>query len=133
MAEESGVRLRPVAVADEDAQRTEFHFALDTQAGEFLGVAGISSFDSVNRRANLGYWVRSGRTGRGVATSAVGQLAEWAFENTDVTRLEIVVAVENRASLRVAEKAGAAREGVLRKRLVLGGRTHDAVMLSLTR
>jgi len=50
-----------------------------------------------------------------------------------LVRLEVVVSVENAASLRVAEKAGAIREGVLRSRLLLHGRMHDAVMLAFVR
>ena len=45
----------------------------------------------------------------------------------------VVFAVSNLPSQRVAEKAGAVREGVLRRRLLLHGVSHDAVMFSLTR
>ena len=46
-------------------------------------------------------------------------------------RIEIVAAVGNRRSQRVAEKVGAAREGILRNRLKIGEVWHDAVMFSL--
>jgi len=46
-------------------------------------------------------------------------------------RVEIVVAVENRASLRVAEKVGATREGVLRNRMPVRDEICHAVMHSL--
>ena len=55
-----------------------------------------------------------------------------AFEVTDLVRLEIVVAVGNVASHRVAEHAGAVREGTLRRRLILHGRLSDATMFALT-
>jgi RimJ/RimL family protein N-acetyltransferase len=84
-------------------------------------------------RANLGYWIRSSQTRRGLATAAVRLLAHWAFDNTDLNRLELVISVENLASLRVAEKAGAVREGILRSRLLLYGRSHDAALYSLLR
>jgi RimJ/RimL family protein N-acetyltransferase len=57
----------------------------------------------------------------------------WAFESTELVRLEIVVATGNTASHRVAEKVGAIREGVLRRRLLLHGHPHDATMFSLIR
>jgi RimJ/RimL family protein N-acetyltransferase len=41
------------------------------------------------------------------------------------------VAIENKASQGVAVKAGAMREGILRNRLLLHGKIHDAVMFSL--
>jgi ribosomal-protein-serine acetyltransferase len=126
---ESWVTSRHHAFAD----GTEFDFVVVTSAGRFLGACGLNQIDPVNRRANLGYWVRSSATSRGVASEAVRMLVRWAFQNTDLIRLEIVVSNENAASLRVAEKSGAHREGILRNRLLLHGRPHEAVMFSLVR
>lgn len=73
-----------------------------------------------------------GVTGRGVATTAVLQAVEFAREPTDLIRLELMMAVGNAASARVAERAGATFEGVLRSRLTLHGVAHDARMFSRT-
>ena len=101
--------------------------------GTYLGGCGLNQIDRINRRANLGYWVRSTATRQGVATGAVRALRDWAFEVTELVRLEIVVAVGNAASHRVAEKVGAVREGTLIRRLMLHGALRDASMFSLTR
>jgi RimJ/RimL family protein N-acetyltransferase len=58
-------------------------------------------------------------------------VARFGFEYLGLVRVEIVAAVENMASLRAAEKAGAAREGVLRNRITVRDRICDAVMFSL--
>jgi RimJ/RimL family protein N-acetyltransferase len=71
--------------------------------------------------------------GQGIAPRAVEQLAKWAFSQTDLHRLEIVAALGNTRSQRVAEKAGAIREGILRGRLWLHSTPHDAVLYSITR
>jgi len=110
-----------------------FEFAIVDAEGHYLGQCGLNQFDQANRRCNLGYWVRSSATGRGVATRAVLMARDWGFQHTNLARIEVVIAVGNRASLRVAEKAGAEREGVLRHRLVLSGGPQDAVMLSFVR
>jgi len=112
---------------------TAFEFAIVSADGTYVGGCGLNQIDKINRRANLGYWVRSTATGQGVATAAVRALRDWAFEATDLVRLEIVVAVGNTASHRVAEKVGAAREGTMIRRLVLHGALRDATMFSLTR
>jgi len=92
----------------------------------------LNNINPENRkRVNLGYWVRTDRTGQGVAVAATRLLAKWGFGVLKLNRIEIVVAVDNARSLRVAEKAGAKKEGVLRNRLDLHGRPHDAVMFSL--
>ncbi len=98
---------------------------------DYLGGCGLNTLHPLHNFANLGYWVRSGCTGRGVATAAARLVARFGFQELRLTRLEIVVAVGNRASLRVAEKLGAVREGVLRNRLREGDGVADAVMFSL--
>lgn len=113
--------------------RTAFEFAILAEDGGYLGGCGLNQIDGAYRRANLGYWVRTSATRRGVATAAVRQLVRWGFENTDLLRLEVVVSTKNVASLRTADKAGAVREGILRKRLLLHGLPHDAVVFSFVR
>ena len=81
--------------------------------------------------ANLGYWVRTSRIGEGIATAAAKLVARSAFEQFGFQRLEIVVQVNNLPSLKVADKIGAVREGLLRNRLYLHGSPRDAYMHSL--
>ena len=111
----------------------EYQFVVISSGDKLLGGCGLNAIDQENRRANLGYWIRSSATRQSVATEAVRCLTRWAFENTNLNRLEIVVSTQNRASLRVAEKAGAVREGTLRNRLLLHDVAHDAVVFSLVR
>jgi RimJ/RimL family protein N-acetyltransferase len=113
--------------------RSAFEFAIVSPTGRYLGGCGLNQIDALNRRANLGYWVRTSATRRGVATAAVGLLSRWAFEYTDLVRLEILAATSNLASQRVAERSGAYREGTLRSRLIVEGRSQDAVIFSLLR
>jgi ribosomal-protein-serine acetyltransferase len=115
------------------AEGLEHAFAIVDADDRLLGGCGLNQFNRIHRFANLGYWLRSSATGRGVATEAVRQVAEFAFQKTDLVRLEIVCAVGNDRSQRVAERANAVREGVLRDRLLLRGRPVDAVMYSLVR
>jgi ribosomal-protein-serine acetyltransferase len=112
---------------------TAFEFAIESETGQYLGGCGLNQIAAENQRANLGYWVRTSATRRGVATAAVGLVRNWGFRNTGLFRLEIVIAIDNAASHRVAEKSGAIREGVLRRRLLLHGVFHDATMFSFVR
>lgn len=115
------------------AEGHEYHFAVVAPDGRFLGGCGLNQINRIHAFGNLGYWVRTSATGRGVATEAVARLAEFAFQNTELVRLEIVCAVGNVHSQRVAERAGALREGVLQHRLLLHGEVVDAAMYSLVR
>ena len=115
------------------SEGAEYGFAIVDGENRFLGGCGLNHLERSDLRANLGYWVRSSARGRGVATTAATLLAEWAFSTTPFCRLEVIAALGNRASQRVAEKIGAQREGVLRSRLQLHGQPHDAVIYSLIR
>jgi len=110
-----------------------FEFVMIDPRDRLLGCCGINGVNRENRFANLGYWVRTAESRRGVAVNAVKLLADWVFQHTDLERLEIVAAVGNEASQRVADKAGALREGTLRSRLCIHGTLHDAVMHSIIR
>jgi ribosomal-protein-serine acetyltransferase len=114
-------------------ERTMFEFAITSETGGILGGCGLNQLDPLNRRANLGYWVRTSATRRGVATEAVRLVREWGFANTDLTRLEILVAVGNVGSRKVAEKSGAVYEGTLRQRLLVHGVGYDAAMYAFVR
>ncbi len=107
--------------------RTCFEFVFRTASGEHVGAGGINCLSQDHPFANLGYWVRTGQQGKGYATRAARLLADFGLRDLRLQRIEIMAAVGNLASLRVIEKTGAHREGVLRHRLVLHGLPHDAV------
>jgi RimJ/RimL family protein N-acetyltransferase len=110
---------------------TAYDFTItDPGNGLFLGGCGLNNIDPAGRMANLGYWARTSQTKRGVATAATRLLAQFGFKELGLLRVELVIAVGNKASQRVAEKAGATREGILKNRLVIRDKGHDAVMFS---
>lgn len=110
----------------------EFNFGIFDEATDgFIGSVGLNQINHKYQMANLGYWVRTSRTGQGIASRAARLVAEVALKELDLQRIEIVVGVENQASQRAAEKMGARREGVLRKRLCTKGQPIDAVIYSL--
>ncbi len=111
-----------------------FGFAIfDAKTNEFLGGTGLSQPSKTHKFYNLGYWVRVSRQNRGISSEATQILAKAAFEDLPINRIEILTAIENVPSQKAAEKSGATREGILRKRLVIGGRLHDAMMFSFIR
>ncbi len=113
-------------------QGEEYNFAIVDAPGEtLLGGVGLNRIDRVHNFANLGYWVRRSYAGRGVATSATRLIARFGLMEMGFNRLEILVSELNPASQRVAQKSGAKLEGILRNRLVLAGRPHNAFVYSL--
>ena len=110
----------------------EYDFVIfDPKDDTFLGGGAVDQINRKHNFANLGYWVRSSQAGKGIATAALRLISQFGFKTLGFTRLEIVVAVQNKASQRVAEKVGAIREGIHRNRHVVRDRIYDSVMYSL--
>ena len=114
------------------ADRSQYQFAIfDVSTGSALGGISLAHIVKPNRLANMGYWVRTSATGRGVASTAVKLVAAYGFQHLDISRIEIAAIPENVASRRVAERSGAQFEAVVRNRLVMHGRAYDAALYSL--
>jgi RimJ/RimL family protein N-acetyltransferase len=82
--------------------------------GEVVGSIGLSVVDAHLEIVEVGYWASPAARGRGLTTRALRVLSEWLLETAGAARLQIRADVLNAASIRVAEKAGFFREGVLR-------------------
>ena len=117
--------------AEWDARRDYSTIVVDAFSGAILGASGFNQINHEQRIANLGYWVRTSCTGRGVASSAARLCARWGFATLGFGRAEIVAMRANVASCRAAEKAGARFEGFARNRLFLRGDWHEAAMYAL--
>jgi RimJ/RimL family protein N-acetyltransferase len=102
-------------------------------AGEVLGSIGIHWLDPQQGVGEVGYWVKAEARGRGVASNALRLASTWAIERCGLARLQLRADTANLASQRVAEKAGFAREGVLRSARFSPrqGRRVDFVLYSL--
>lgn len=114
------------------AEGVEYPFvARLVESGELIGSVGLNAFDRLNRWANLGYWIRTSQQGNGFITRAAALVTDFAFAELGLGRVEILAAVENTRSQAVAERLGALREGVARRRLRVGETVQDAVVFSI--
>ncbi len=82
--------------------------------GDAVGTVGLNRFDPLLSMGEVGYWLRSDLAGQGLMTEAVVLLVDWAFDQLKLHRLELHAATENHASIRVAEKVGFMKAGLLR-------------------
>lgn len=116
-----------------DEDRSYEFVIFDREDGAVAGCAGLNALNHKDHVGNLGYWVRATKLRCGAARQAAELLAEFGFAEIGLNRIEIVVAVGNVASQRVAERVGALFEGVQRQRIAVGKTVHDARMYALLR
>ena len=100
----------------------------------FVGGAGLIPLADLHRgTAEFGYWLGEPYWGLGLATRAAALLAAYAFRELPFIRLQAEVFDWNGASMRVLEKNGFTREGVLRRHITKRGQVCDAVVYARLR
>jgi len=100
-------------------------FAIATQ-DEVIGTIGLTLGTDVHRfTAELGYWLAEPFWNKGIMTSAVKKLSDYAFDHFSLYRIYAEPYTTNPASARVLEKAGFNREGILRSSAFKDGRVLD--------
>lgn len=112
-------------------KRKTFAFAI-TIEDKVVGSIGVFRCDNIHSRtAEMGYYTDEPYWGHGLGTSAVTQVCNYIFENTDIIRIFVGPFAYNVASCRVLEKAGFEFEGLLRSNAVKNGKVIDMKMYSL--
>lgn len=97
--------------------------------GEAAGGIGIEMHNDVERvSAEIGYWLGQAAWGRGIVTEALQAVTVEVFRQHDLTRLYALPFADNRASVRVLEKAGYALEGHLRRSTIKDGTIRDQLL-----
>jgi RimJ/RimL family protein N-acetyltransferase len=110
---------------------TNFAIAVD---GDAVGGIGFVVQPDVHRiSAEIGYWLGEAYWGRGIMTEVLRAVTAFAFEADGLVRLFAGVFEWNPASMRVLEKSGYVREGVLRQSAIKDGKIIDQVLYAITR
>jgi RimJ/RimL family protein N-acetyltransferase len=100
--------------------------------GQACGGIGVDLMDDVSRKtAEIGYWLGEPYWNRGIITEAVRILTDYAFKNLDIIRLQAGVFSKNSPSMRVLEKAGYVKEGILRNAVIKNGEVMDKHMYAI--
>ena len=101
--------------------------------GEMIGTCGFNGFNRQASRAVIGYDLLRSSWGQGATVQAVKGMLEFGFRRLELHRIEAFVDPENAASIRVLEKLGFHREGLLRDHGFWKGKYWDVVSFSRLR
>jgi ribosomal-protein-alanine N-acetyltransferase len=82
--------------------------------------------------ATIGYWIDKSRAGRSLMSEAVVVLAQYAFEEMRLHRLEICIIPRNVNSRRVMEKLDIRTEGIAERFLEINGAWEDHIRYGIT-
>lgn len=109
------------------------HWAIEVN-GIAVGGVGVDLGDGIYAKSgHFGYWLGEPYWGRGIMTAAARAASDYALNHFRLVRLEAAVFDWNPASMRVLEKAGFVREGILRKSVFKEEQLIDQVLYALVR
>ena len=98
-----------------------------------VGTVTLAHIEREHCRAEVGFALAASAWGQGYAAEAVARLVEHAFSDLEFHRLEANVDPRNAPSLRLLERLGFTREGLLRERYHVAGEVQDSLIMGLLR
>jgi ribosomal-protein-alanine N-acetyltransferase len=104
------------------------NFAIEVEGEAAGGLGFVPGTDVERYGAEVGYWLGEDCWGRGIVTEALALFTDYAFRELRLLRLFALPFADNIGSIRVLEKAGYVREGVLRSSSVKYGVPRDQAL-----
>ena len=103
----------------------------DKASGKIIGRCGLHNWNTDHSRAEIGYHMEDENfKQKGLMSEAVQAIIDYGFKMLNLNRIEALVADYNTASLRLLEKNGFVKEGLLRNHYYINGTFEDSVMFS---
>ena len=128
---------REQAFADQASKKSmeneSFHWIIETLDGEPVGTIATHDCSLRNGTFSYGVDISADQRGKGYAAEAIWRVLRWYFEELRYQKVTVVVHADNPGSLRLHEKLGFQREGVLRRMMYTGGKYVDIIYMGLTR
>jgi len=114
---------------------SSYMFAVCLQENDrYIGNARLGSIDYINNKCTYGRLIGDKDVrGKGIGTEVLKLLAQYAFYNLNLNRIETGVIKNNIASIRSNEKAGFVSEGVLREAAFINNKYEDIIRFGMLR
>jgi len=105
-------------IANKKDQKEDYVFVIEYESN-LSGMIGLHPQNDVYRLSlELGYWVGEPYWGKGIASEAVRQVLEFAFDNLEYNRIFAGALEHNEGSKKVLLKNNFVFEGIARKAVV---------------
>lgn len=105
---------------------------LDKTNEKFIGWCGYHTWYTQHSRAEIGYGLtEESERGKGYMNEALPVVLSYGFDQMKLHRVEAFIGPDNTPSLKLVQKFGFSREGVLREHYYKNGIAEDSVVFSL--
>lgn len=107
-------------------------FLFENSSGKLAGGITLGNIrHGVAQSGQIGYWVGERYAGKGLMLEGLRLIVGYAFDTLRLHRIEAACIPDNARSIRVLEKAGFRREGLLRSYLRINGAWQDHYLYAL--
>jgi UDP-4-amino-4,6-dideoxy-N-acetyl-beta-L-altrosamine N-acetyltransferase len=120
-----------VAWFERDQADDTTHYRIFETDGRPVGFTSISGLDRRNGTASIGLYIGASDVPKGTGSLLLYAALDWAFFDLGVRKLSCEALDFNERALRLYEKFGFRKEGVLRKQRLKGTLYRDVVVLGL--
>ena len=111
--------------------QSERRFIVENADHERVGLVELVEIDHLHRRAEFLIMISPELQGRGFATAATHSAINYAFRVLNLYKLYLLVDVDNDRAIRIYERAGFKREGVLVDEDFSAGRYRSVIRMCL--
>lgn len=111
----------------------EMNWVIRNKTGELIGGFSLhGTYGIKSHKDQVAYWLASKERNKGVLTTVLKFMCAYLKEHYGLYRLEAGIFLHNKASQRVAEKAGFEYEGIQRKAYLKNGSFIDSYLYAWT-
>ena len=113
------------------SEGSSIFWSLVKEDNELIGTCGFNYWSRVNKRAEISYDLAVEYWNKGIMSSAVRSICQFAFNELQVIRIQATVAINNYASMKVLDNLGFQREGVMHNYAILHNKAYDYNMYAV--
>lgn len=111
------------SVVNAPKEQFEYVFVI-RKNNKLIGLISFKDTDRINKKTEIGYWLSQQFQRQGVMTQCVQKLCDFAFEELDLNRVQLNIAVGNIPSKNIPKRLGFQLEGIERDGELLTGNVY---------
>ncbi len=111
--------------------KRSFYWAIALkETNQLIGTAGFNTISPSHLRAEISYDLDPAYWGKGLMLKSIKAILKFADNALGLARVQATVIIDNERSIKLLERCGFNREGILRKYEIVGGIHKDYYMYS---
>ena len=113
--------------------KTGCEFIIVNSDDRVLGACCLERLNLAEKKADIGYWVRTSETGKGIATSACKFLLNFGFASLGLEKIHVIPSINNKGSKKVGEKLPFESSLIVKDGFKIRENISDAIVYTITR